>query len=196
MIYSRTATEQDSHELNIQNNIVDYLQLPTSIDNTAASISKFWEYSLMLKMVQEFNLKKGYILNVYSEKPDEVLTDLAKINKLELYQLSVAKFLKPPTKRIKYQLITAFGVLEYVNNEYAFVDKLVKRVDTDGYLLLTTDNSEGLNKKRQITVDDLISLSFFLEDMNFDFCSDDELNLVEYNDKSSLHSLVMKRLGN
>jgi hypothetical protein len=195
MIFSRTARETDTIDLNIQERLINYLQSPSSLDNYNTSIFKFWEYSLLLKLIEEYKLQNDYILNIVVDKKDMVLESLAKLNNIKIDQISYQRFLKLPIKINRYGIVCAFGILEHSTNEYYLVDKISIHIKLNGYLMVTTDGS-STPSKREMDVNDLISISFFLEQNGYDFCSDDELNMVYYTEKSNLHSLVMKRLGN
>ena len=197
MIFSRTATEQDAINLKVQENIISYLQLPNSIDNVETSMAKFWEYSLLIEVIKFYNLQNDYVLNIVRYKPDDVLNKIAELHNIKLTQMSLLRFSRLPININRYGVISIFGSMEYSDNEYLLLDKASKHLKMgSGCLIITTDNTNNPNKRRVLDVNDLTDMSFFLEQNGYDFCSDEELGLVDYNNKSSLHSLVMQRLGN
>lgn len=192
MIFSRTASKRDIVELNMQNNIIEFLQ-----DNQepiyTATLSKFWEYSLLLKLIQLHKLHKKSILNVYDVTEDITLSLISSHKKFGLTQIAVDDLMKRQIKHNKYDILCLFGVLESVNDVYKTIDKVSKHVNLNGYLLITTTDQSML--PREITYEDLMNFSVYLELAGYDLCSD-EFNLMMYSDESKIHSLVMSRIGN
>lgn len=190
MILSRTASSKDLDYLNVQNNIISFLQHPSSIEDYGVSIYKFWEYSLVSELIKNYDVAPCNLLNVYRNKKDNPLESIINNPKVNITQIGLRQFFGIPIKNHKYDIVSAFGIFDNVSNEYKLLDKVRKHVAIDGYLILTTNNT----KPYRISQDDLISFSFFLEESGYDFCSDED-ELVDYKESSGLHSLVMKRVG-
>lgn len=193
MIFSRTASKQDLYDLNLYDIILQYLELPKVKEDYSSTLHKFWDYTLLLKLIEYYNIKSLNILNIVLDTEDRSLQIIADYKKLNLTQISMNDFSNMKIRYHRYNIICCFGIMEFIEKEMQFIDKINSHLSMNGYLIITTDANYSY-KPRTVTTDDLINISFLLEKMGYDFCSD-ELDVVNYNDKSNLHSLVMQRLG-
>ncbi len=190
MIFSRTASRKDINDFSISDVLMSFLQDPSSVDYYDTSVKKFWEYSLLLKLINHYGIHRPNILVVYDRKKDDVLSFISDNHNLNLIQIDYLQFLKMKIRPNKYNIVCSFGTIDNIENYYGFIDKLQKHVILDGYLILTNDKNSNV-----LSVDDFITISYVLENLGYDFCSEQE-DLVDYNDNGYLHSLVMKRIGN
>lgn len=193
MIFSRTASSTDIKELNIQENIIDYLQHASMNCISDTTLSKFWEYSILLKLIDFYALQKSTILNIYHNY-DNALDIITNNKKLRLTQQSMVQFLNSNIKSNRYDIICCLGSLEYAVSDYVLLNKIQKHVAVGGYIVLTTNSESSLLSKRTITADNLMDYSLVLENLGYDLCSD-EFNTIDYNNNSNIHSLIMKRNG-
>lgn len=193
MIFSRTASSTDIKELNIQENIIDYLQHASMNCISDTTLSKFWEYSILLKLIDFYALQKSTILNIYHNY-DNALDIIMNNKKLRLAQQSMVQFLNSNIKSNRYDIICCLGSLEYAVSDYVLLNKIQKHVAVGGYIVLTTNSESSLLSKRTITADNLMDYSLVLENLGYDLCSD-EFNTIDYNNNSNIHSLIMKRNG-
>ena len=195
MIFSRTASTDDLEELDLKQNIIVYLEIPKKVENYSSALYKFWDYSLLLKLIKYYSLNESNILNITNKNRDVTLDIISDYYSLNINQMSFGQFSKLPIKKNRFDIICSFGILEHIKNPSVFVEKLSKHPNKGGFIIITTEENISSTKKRTITSEDLLSYSILLEQMGYDLCSD-EFDLLKYTENSNLHSLVMKRIGN
>lgn len=194
MIFSRTVSSDDVEYFNLSSNIIEYLQHPRSIKDYSSGIAKFWEYSILLKLIEYYNLKNPTIMVVTAKDDGIALSIIAEYKNFKVFSFTIKDFLKIKIRPNQYDIVCCFGGLEFSKNEYVMLSKLSKHVKKSGYLVLTT--SQYTNKAlKKFSVEDVLDMSILLEDSGFDFCSDEDYPL-KYNSGSDLHSLVMEKIGN
>ncbi len=187
-------SNSDVEYFNLSSNIIEYLQHPKSIRDYSSGIARFWEYSILLKLMEYYNLKNPTVMAVTAKDDGTALSIISEYKNFKSTSFNIKDFLKIKIRPNQYDIVCCFGGLEFAKNEYVLLSKLSKHVKKSGYLIVTT-NQYPNNPTKKITVDDILDMSILLEDSGFDFCSDEDYPL-KYNTDSDLHSLVMEKIGN
>ena len=196
MIYSRTARKDDP--IGLEDLLAKYMGMAKDEGDYEISPYKFWDYALALKIIESvLPYKYNNVLNLTSSGPDVVFQNIIKNQGTTNFtQINLKEVKDLPIRNNKFDLISILGVLEHNTNVMPFIEKISKHVKLDGILLITTDElTSDKYKNNIINIEELLEISVVLEELGYDFVSDEE-QVVEYNyNAKTVHSLVMKRIG-
>lgn len=194
-IYSRTSSIKDLEKLNIDSMLKTYARLPKPDFQGTSPRYKFWDYAITFKVAKELGAARILDIGFGNDLSYKILCNY---NNIELYQVHINDFFQFPIRYNKFPLVTSFGVLEHIGNVEKYLKKIFRHVFVDGALVITTDSeSTRKNRKRIITSEDLIGISFMAEEAGFEFYPENNFNPFEYTETKSIElmSLVLKRIG-
>lgn len=205
MIYSRTARISDLEYIGLDEFLKNYMGMAKKDGDYNLSPYKFWDYCLLIKLINEFFGNRVEVLNLTNFiVPDIVLDNIfsnlaVRDNKiLSLTQVYVNDVIKLPVRNNKYDIITCLGSLEHaIGASYSqYIEKISKHVKMNGFIFITIDElSIDTHKLHILKVSDLLETSMLLENLGYDFASDED-NIVDYIEAGrAVSSLVMRRIG-
>lgn len=204
MIYSRTARHSDIEDIGLDNLLKTYMGMIKKEGDYDSSPYKFWDYCLLIKLINEFytdmvsvlNLTKGEVSDIVLEN---IFDNLAlKDNKIiMLDQIGINDIIGTPVRNNKYDIVCCLGSLEHTLADYTkFIEKISKHVRMSGFIFITVDElSLDSHKFKILKIKDLLETSILLETLGYDFVSDED-DIIDYIDGSrAVSSLVMQRVG-
>lgn len=192
---SRTARISDDIHFGVSEIIEKYAASPKDFNSKSNPRYKFWDYALACRIIEENKISS--VLDIGLTQ-DTVFKTILGWYDIELKEVDYLSLDKLPVRENKYPLVTCFGIMEHVELKRAFLQKLLKHVEINGFLLVTTDNeSANKNKKRLITFQDLLDFSYSAEKIGYELYDLDKDLVVDYiiNNKNELNSLVLRRVG-
>lgn len=196
MIFSRTARKEDIELLEIQDLINTYASLEKNAEEYSFGLYKFWDYALVLRLLSNRPKK---LLNIVTKGDDVTFNIICNHTNIKYEYTDIESLLSLPIRTHKYDIVTCLGSLEHsIKNVRVYLDKLYRHINLNGYIVITTDEQNiSKYKTKNISISDLLDFSLFFEHVGFEFVSDDNNLLVEYDEqiKNVPHSLVMKRIG-
>lgn len=187
-IYSRTATLEDFETLQVTKNIMRYAETKKNFTRESQPRYKFWDYSLAIELARQEKVKTILDIGSTNDITYEVLCNWHQIN---LKQITLTDFRALKIRNNQYRIITLLAQLEYLNNIKLLLDKVLKHISYNGFLVITTDE-EMMDKHKKTIIDSeyLLHLSLEVEEKGFELYPYE----AEYNDRSRLMSLVLKRI--
>lgn len=195
MIYSRTCRNSDYYDLDIEDIIKEYLITEKRYENYKNTRYKFWEYALTVKLIEELEVKT--VVDISLHKLDNCYDTILKNRKIKLIQYTLDEFISLNIRENRFQFLTCFGVLDYVQKPNRIANKMSRHLEIGGIMLVTNeDNISKTLRKSKITPEYFLQFSLMLENEGFDIYPTNTIDRIAYEeDSDKLSSFVLQRIG-